>query len=168
VTTIASPDAETPTLAQRSAEAVARAAQRLEVDDAKRLAAALAEVAAEELDVNPAFAGRLRMRYEALRQPPAKRKGIPHGGAKKTVGSAGPRPTVAGGRSLGGQVDIVSPLDPHALVPLYGSALSQHLEQYSVRGLSEMAHTLAVEVGERAPAQKHGKPALIAFILRHA
>jgi hypothetical protein len=138
-----------------------RVAAALALDDAKRLAAALAEVAAEEVNARAAFAERVRARYALLGEKPAKPA------RATTATGAAPKPRVAAGRAPGHEIDVVPPLDPRSLIPLYGDALPNRLAAYSVRALWQMAKLLAPDVGEKAPPLKSGHDVMLAYVLRH-
>jgi hypothetical protein len=131
------------------------------LDDAKRLATALMEVAAEEVVASPAFAERVRARYALLGEKPMK---VTVGGSRAGVT---PKPHVAPGRTTGHQIDVTLPLDPRDLIPLYGEALPDRLAAYSNRALWQMAKVLAPEVGEKAPTLKSGHATLLEFVLHH-
>jgi hypothetical protein len=163
MTAVSTTKALTPT--QRAAAAVERVAQQLSLQDTRALSVVLAEIAAEEVATNRVFAERIQRHYQALTAKPGRVAHAPKPSAPRT---GGPRPKVATRRTLGEHVDIVTPTDPRTLVPLYGQHLEAHLEQYSVRALSDMARVLMQHVGEKAPSQKSGRAILIAYILRHA
>jgi|GEM_PF-4462574 len=154
----------TLTPSQRSAAAVGRVAQRLAIEEIRALSAALAEVAADEVEKNTGFAERVKRRYQEMKAKPSRASQSPKSSLPKR---GGPQPRVAAGRTPGEHIDIVSPTDPRTLVPLYGQDLEAHLEEYSVRALWDMARVLTPHVGEKAPAQKSGRAALIAYILRY-
>ena len=155
----------TPT--QRSARAVEHTAERLGLGDQKLLAVALMEAAADEVVSSPRFSEQIRARYLALTVKPSQGGTTTRQPATTRGTSAAVRPKVATSRTRGEHVDIVSPLDPRTLVPLYGSGLPVHLTEYSVKELSQMARLLAPKVGEKAPPQKDGKATLVSYIVRH-
>jgi hypothetical protein len=155
-----------PTLAQRGPAAVARAGTALRLEDTKRLTAALAEIAADELSMNRDFAARVRARYAELgtRPPKVVSATTPRPSQKRT---ATPKPKVSDRRMPGERVDIVTPLDPRTLTQLYGAALPERLAAYSPKALVEMARMLTPGKGEKVPTQKSGAETLITYILRH-
>lgn len=154
-----------PTLAQRGPAAVARAGTALGLEDTKRLAAALAETAADELSLNRDFAARVRARYAELGARPSKAVTTsPRPSAKRTTT---PKPKVSARRTPGERVDIMTPVDPRMLIQLYGDALPERLVAYSPKALVEMARMLAPNKGEKVPTQRSGAEPLIAYILHH-
>ena len=154
-----------PTLAQRGPAAVVRAGTALGLEDIKRLTAALAEIAADELSMNRDFAARVCARYAELNaRPPKAVASSPRLSAKRTTT---PKPKVSARRTPGERVDIITPLDPRSLVQLYGDALPERLVAYSPKALVEMARMLAPNKGERVPTQRSGAESLIAYILHH-
>src|SRR5690242_5432691 len=72
------------TVAQRTSEAARLTAEFLGLEDVKRVAAALAEAAAEGVRRNPSFTAHVRSLYEEMAPRPASRK-APAGAKSKKV-----------------------------------------------------------------------------------
>lgn len=161
------PAPKPPTLAQRSSAALQSAAEYLHLDDQKVLDAVLVEVASEYVRTSSAFANWVRQRYDVARVKPIRTRDVTATKRSPSVSGQGPKPKVTSRRTPGEHVDIVAPLDPRTLVSLYGANLQAHLDEYSVKTLSEMARMLVPTAGEKAPPQKAGQEALITYILRH-
>lgn len=159
---------KSPTPTQRSALAVQHTAERLGLQDQKFLAVALMEAAADEVVNSPRFAEQIRARYIALTVKPSRERIATRQPASMRGTAGAVKPKVATSRTPGEHVDIVSPLDPRTLVPLYGAGLPAHLREYSIKELSQMARLLAPKAGEKVPPQKAGTAALVAYIVRHA
>ncbi len=157
------------TLSQRSAAAVARAAEHLGLADQKIVATVLAELAAEQILSSASFAQQATARYSDLQPKPREPRASKVASTRPIAQSGAPttKPRVPARRTPGQHVNLAATLDPRTLVPLYGNNLPIHLQEYSAQALSEMAHVLVPGAGEKVPPQKSGKPALIAYILRH-
>lgn len=157
------------TLSQRSAAAVAGAAQHLGLTDQKIVATVLVELAAEQVLASASFARQASARYSDLqpkpREPRAAKVASTH--PRTQSGEPTAKPRISARRTPGQHVNLAATLDPRTLVPLYGNNLPNHLQEYSPQALSEMARVLVPGAGEKIPPQKSGKPALIAYILRH-
>src|SRR5262245_29752505 len=165
------------TMAQRQAAAFAHASDVLGLDDAKRLAAALAEVVVEELTHNAAFTARVRERYEALAPrkpaPATPRAKAPR--APKALESATPRapkgeeqlPELVPIRRIEGrEISLAGPLDPYFLQELYGDAqLARALDRYPLRKLQEAASLVEERHRGTRPAMRTDKEVLIAYIV---
>jgi len=83
-----------PTYAQRAAIAATQANERFTFTDDKRMLAALSEVALDELARNPAFAVRVRNRYEELApQKPSKAPKAPRAVNRPRMPSPRSRPS---------------------------------------------------------------------------
>jgi len=148
--------------AQRATAAVERVAERQHLSDVKRLAAALAELAAEEIERNPGFAVRLRGLYEDLAPP------------RKATAARGTRSTKASAKTLkpikqleGYDIDPSAPLDPYFQLEVYGAEqLEAALRRHTKSNLLE-----AVEmVQDRHPGTSPrgtSKDALLAYIIAH-
>lgn len=160
------------TLQQRAAAATARAAELLRLDDIKRLAAAVAEVAADELLRDPDFAQRVRGRYEQL----APRKPV------RTT----PRPATAPRRATAAataspdddlviikQVDPrnlpqVGLVDPYFLHEIYGAhQLRRALERHPLRKLQEASALVEERNPGTRPTKKTDKAAIVDYIVAH-
>ncbi|HUY78772.1 MAG TPA: hypothetical protein VMV29_18510 [Ktedonobacterales bacterium] len=102
-----------------------RAAEALRATDEKRMAAALAEIAAEEMARNPSFALRVRSRYEAL-EPPKKTRAAkalkdPQKPKLPPAPRAATEPLVAIKPSVDYQIDVARPLDPYEILEYFGA-----------------------------------------------
>ncbi|HEY1391649.1 MAG TPA: hypothetical protein VGF38_24145 [Ktedonobacterales bacterium] len=154
-----------PTPAQRTAAALQRAAKFLAAENEKLLAVALTEVAVEVVLTNQAFAERVRERYDELNAKPV-RAAQPRQPRSVRTDTA-PKPKLAPGRTPGSHVDIVSPIDPRTLVPLYGANLPAHLAEFSRTALWQMARVLAGQTGTKAPPKSSTADVFIAYIMRY-
>lgn len=135
------------TAAQRVTLASETTAQALHLDDVKRVAAALAVVAAEEVSRNPSFALRVRSRYDEL-APETKRRGS----ATRLSKPKAPKRVLIPRKTIEtGEVNISAALDPYRLYDLYGEdQFADALREYTLASLKE-----AVEfVQERHPGTK--------------
>ncbi len=117
--------APTLTPVQRAAQAAHRAAEALRASDEKRMAAALAEIAAEEMAHNPSFALRVRSRYEDLEPPKKPRAAKSLKEPRKPKLPPAPRaatePLVAIKPSVDYQIDVGRPLDPYETLEYFGA-----------------------------------------------
>jgi len=162
---------------QRQAAAFLRAGEVLGLDDAKRLTAALVEVAVEELVRSNAFTARVRERYDALAPrkpvPTVPRPKAPR--AAKTVKTATP-PRPKGTEELpelvpirrieGREISLAGPLDPYFLFELYGGAqLARALDRYPLRKLQEATTLVEERHHGTRPALRTDKEAIIAYIV---
>jgi hypothetical protein len=129
---------------QRTTEALNQASQLLSLDDPKRLGAALAEVALEEAQRNPAFADRVCQCYEALaprKAPRATQRG-------KTLQELllEDADLIPLKRIERAEITIGCPVDPYFLVELYGShQLSRALGRYPLK--KEAAKSIGIGGG---------------------
>jgi hypothetical protein len=128
------------------------------------LAVALTELAVETVLTNQAFAERVQKRYNELNAKPV-RVAQPRQPRSVRKGTA-PKPKLAPGRTPGSHVDIVSPIDPRTLVPLYGANLPAHLAEFSRTALWQMARVLAGQNGAKAPPKSSSADVFIAYIMR--
>jgi hypothetical protein len=108
------------TIAQRPAAAGQRAAAHMHADDEKRVLAALAEIAVEELERNPSFALRVRGRYDELAPKTVRRQAAPK--ASQAAKPPKQRKTLVPIKEIAGhEVNIARKLDPYFLVEVYGA-----------------------------------------------
>src|SRR5689334_9086676 len=110
---------KTLTYPQRVTRAAETVAEYLHLDDAKRVSAALAEIAAEAVGRNPNFASRLRSCYEELGAPKRRR-----GGTTRITDPNPPkrnRTLVPLKITETGEVNIGATLDPYRLFDVYGA-----------------------------------------------
>ncbi|HEX8995192.1 MAG TPA: hypothetical protein VF812_04115 [Ktedonobacterales bacterium] len=146
------------TASQRSAGAIQQASEYLELEDAKRLGAALTIAAAETLRTYPQLADMVRRVYEEL-QPPK----------KTTSGNRGkkaPEVELIPVKSMEGQFrDPSAPLDPYFLLELYGpKQLPLALDRYTATRLREGVKTVQARHPGTKPAGT-AKQALIDYIV---
>ena len=148
------------TFAQRAAVATQRVAEQQHLTDLKRLAAALAELAAEEVQRNPGFAVRLRGLYEDLAP---QKKATTMRGTRAAKSPAKPLTPIK--RIEGFEIDPSAPLDPYLQLEIYGAEqLEAALRRHTKANLLE-----AVEiVQDRYPGtgpRGTSKDALLAYII---
>jgi hypothetical protein len=150
------------TFAQRAAAATQRVAEQQQLTDLKRLAAALAELAAEEVQRNPGFAVRLRGLYEDL----APQTKVATVRATKTA-KAPAKPLTPIKRIVGFEIDPSAPLDPYFQLEIYGA---EQLEAALRRHTKANLHEAAEIVQDRHPGTSPAgtsKDALLAYIIAH-
>lgn len=128
----------------------------LDLKDLKRLAAALAEAAAEEVVRNRAFADRVRALYAEV--PASTRK--PPGVTAFDIDLVPIR------RIEGREIDPAAPLDPYFLLDLYGPAqLEKALGLFPLAKLKEASATVERRHPGTKPTNRGSKAALIAYIV---
>src|SRR5258708_2731521 len=150
------------TLAQRATAATQRVADHQHLTDLKRLAAALAEVAADEVQRNPGFALRLRGLYEDL-APPRK---IATGRAAKTA-KAPSKALKPIKRIEGFDIDPSAPLDPYLQLEIYGAVqLEEALRRHTKANLLEAVEIVQDRHPGTAP-RGTSKDALLAYLVAH-
>ncbi len=125
------------TIAQRPLAAGQRAAVHMHADDEKRMLAALAEMAVEELSRNPGFALRVRGRYEELAPATTRRQTAPKTPRVAKVPQA--RKTLVPIKEIEGhEINVARALDPYFLVEAYGAhQLRDALEGHPAANLRE-------------------------------
>lgn len=154
-------NAKPTTIQQRSAEATRVLREVLGLEDLKLLAAALAEVAADEAAHNHQFAQRIRETYhqiEEMKRPTPKpvRRNEP---LAKLV------PIVPPGEI---RIDPHAPLDPYILIRLYGGhQLRAALDGYTLASLKEASATTQERNPGTKPTNKGRKDAIIDYIVEH-
>lgn len=145
---------------QRITEAGAKAAQQLHREDGRLMAAALAEMAFEEVIRNPSFAVRVLGRYDELVSVKPRRT------IQKTERPS--RVDLVPIREIPGrEIDLSAPPDPYFLLDLYGSAqLAAALNRHTTVNLRPAVAT----VKQRNPGTRpsgSSKSALIEYIVRY-
>jgi hypothetical protein len=165
-----SAEGKAPTIAQRATEATARASRFLHLEDTKRLAAAIAEAAADELVRNHAFAELVRGRYGQL----APRKPV-----RTTPRTTTPRPKMTGvtlpdddlipiKRIEGQRITLAGPVDPYFLHEFYGAhQLRRALERHPLRKLQEASALVEERNPGTRPTKKTDKVAIVDYIVAH-
>jgi hypothetical protein len=151
----------TPT--QRASDAVKLAAERLNVDDVKRLSVALNEVAADWVWHNATFAGEVRTLYDAM----APRKVVSSKSGTKRSSRAAPDVELIPLKQVAGVLNPAAPPDPYFLLDLYGrDQLPLALARYTVARLREAVTSVqARNVGTKPKGRS--APELIAYIVTH-
>ncbi len=150
------------TAAQRTSEAIRKAAGKLGVKDLKWLGAALAEAAADGVERNTAFAAQVRALYESMVPPrpikePSRRRG----------GRAAPDVELVPIKQMDVFINPAAPPDPYFLLELYGPAqLPLALSRNTAPRLREAVKM----VKERNPGTRPNgtnSAALIDYIVEH-
>lgn len=135
-------------------EAAKFASSALDLSDLKRLAAALAEAAAEEVIRNRTFAERVRTLYSE----------IPEGRAAKMAQDEEPLVPIRQGEWK--PINPGAPLDPYFLLNLYGShQLERALSRYTLVKLKEASAAVEARNPGTKPANRGQKAAIIAYIV---
>ena len=149
-----------PTYAQRATAAAGAAAERFTFSDEKRMQAALAEIALEEMNRNPSFAVRVRNRYEELE--PRKAPRAPR--VPKV-----PRPKLVPIKELPGfQLDATRRLDPWFILEYFGEGqLEAALRMQTIGNLREAVAVVEEHYPGTTPKGKLTKDAAIVHILKH-
>jgi len=131
-------------------------------DDAKLLSAAVAEAAAEEASYNAAFRTTVRRIYDELRSQASTPTGSRRSGKTQSVVLV-PLPGTEGAR-----FDPFAPLDPYALLSLYGPhQLEAALSGYSVTALRGAAGIVRQKHPRTKPTDARKADALIGYIVQH-
>lgn len=134
-------------------EAAKLASSVLDLADLKRLAAALAEAAAEEAIHNRAFAERVRALYAE----------VPGSGKAHPLQEA---PLVPIRQGDWRPYDPGEALDPYFLLDLYGDhQLAQALNRYTLVKLKEASAAVEARNPGTKPANRGQKAAIIAYIV---
>jgi hypothetical protein len=137
-------------------EAARLASVRLELDDLKRLAVALAEAAAEEVIRNRAFAERVLALYAE----------VPTAARRVKVSSAFDVELVPIKNIEGREINPAAPLDPYFLLDAYGpQQLEQALNLFPVAKLKEAAVMVESRNAGTKPKNRGMKAALISYIV---
>lgn len=148
------------TVAQRTTEAVRKAADMMAVDDVKRMGAALVEAALEQMHQDAAFSVRVRNLYDAMAAP----KKATGAHTRRKAGHVELVPI----RQIDIEINPAAPPDPYFLLDLYGPAqLALALQPYTAARLRETMK----QVQQRNPGTKPDGPSkqqLIEYIVRFA
>jgi hypothetical protein len=148
-----------PTPTQRATRAIVRVGETVSRNNTKLLAAAIAEIAADEVARNPQFERAIQERYDQLAETarPATRRSGAQSPYKDLVPVDAP-----GTLSYGPDGD----LDAYGLQQLYGNhQLRDALERYTLASLKQMAQTVQDRNPGTAPENKRTKAALIDYIV---
>jgi hypothetical protein len=151
---------KSPTYPQRVSAAAVAANARFNFTDEKRMQAALAEIATEELSRNPAFAVRVRNRYEELAPVKAAR---PPKASSKT-----PKSKLVPIKELPSfKLDATRRLDPWFILEYFGpEQLDTALRMQTIGNLREAIAVVEERYPGSAPKGKLTKEVAITFILR--
>jgi hypothetical protein len=157
-TTVTATTGKPPTYAQRSTAAAAQAVERFGFNDEKRMLAALSEIACDELSRNPAFAVRVRNRFDELapQKAPTTQKA-----AKAT------KPKLVPIKELPGfQLDATRRLDPWFILEYFGEGqLETALRMQTIGNLREAIIVVEERYPGTAPKGKLTKDGAIRYIL---
>ena len=151
------------TYVQRSAAAAVQANERFGFTDEKRMQAALSEVALDELSRSPAFAVRVRNRYEELTPQKATR-------ATKTGRTPPTKPTLVPIKEFPGfQLDATRALDPWFVIEYFGEGqLETALRLQPIGNLRKAIAVVEARYPGTAPKGKLTKERAVAYILEYA
>jgi hypothetical protein len=158
MTTSATTTTKPPTYAQRAAATAAQANERFSYTDEKRMLAALSEVALDEMSRNPAFAVRVRNRYDELAPQKAPK---PDKAAKPT------KPKLVPIKEFPGfQLDATRPLDPWFIIEYFGeNQLETALRMQTIGNLRKSIAVVEERFPGTAPKGKLTKDGAISYIL---
>lgn len=150
------------TVQQRAMAATAQLRQLVDADDVRALSAAVAEAAAEEAERNTAFLSTLRRIYTemtALSKGAQRTRRDTHYSDVELV----PLPGTEGAR-----FDPFAPLDPYALLRLYGpQQLRAALNGYSYARLREAVAAVRNKWPGTKPSDARKASSLIDYIVEH-
>ena len=155
---------KTQSVQQRTKLATQQLQELTGAEDAKLLSAAVAEAAAAEAEHNAAFRATVRHIYNELRSQAqmATTTGSRTSGKAKQVELV-PLPGTEGAR-----FDPFAPLDPYALLRLYGpKQLEAALSGYSTTALRGAAGIVRQKHPQTKPADARKSDALIGYIVQH-
>lgn len=154
-----------PTYPQRAGAAAVRVNERFGFADEKRMLAALAETALEEMNRNPSFAVRVRNRYEEL----APQKKTTGGGGTGSKGRTSQRKLVPIKELPGFELDATRRLDPWFIIEYFGkNQLETALRIQTLNNLRRAFTVVEQRYPGTAPAGKVSKDEAIAYILTYA
>ena len=157
--TTVSTTSKAPTYSQRSSAAAAQANERFGFADEKRMLAALGEMAVDEMSRNPAFAVRVRNRYEELapQKPPTRAKAV------KTA-----KPKLIPIKELPGfQLDATRRVDPWFILEYFGAKqLEPALRMQTIGNLREAIAVVEERYPGTAPKGKLTKDSAVSYILQ--
>ncbi|MGH2504176.1 MAG: hypothetical protein ACRDID_16840 [Ktedonobacterales bacterium] len=149
------------TYPQRVSAAAATANARFNFTDEKRMQAALAEVALDELGRNPGFAVRVRNRYEELAPVKATKP--------SKASSKASKPKLVPIKEMPGfQLDVTRRLDPWFILEYFGpEQLDTALRMQTIGNLREAIAVVEERYPGSTPRGKLTKEIAITFILQH-
>jgi hypothetical protein len=149
------------TLQQRTKVATAQLRELIEADDVKLLSAAITQAAAAEAMRNAAFRTSVRRIYDELRTQPLSTTRLQRSRGQSTVELV-PLPGTEGAR-----FDPFAPLDPYALLRLYGpQQLRVALSGYSSAALREAVTVVRKNHPRTRPKDARKADSLIAYIVQ--
>lgn len=153
---------KTVSLTPRAVEALWRAVESMEMDDPKRLASVLVEIASEEIEQSSRFASRVGTLYRALE--PVKRSPAPKATNQRQAKGL-PEDIVPIKHVEGNTFDLGAPPDPYFLLDVYGSQqLPRVLNAYSPKALKEAVEIVQTHKPGTRP-QKQTKAGLVDYIV---
>lgn len=148
------------TVAQRTTEATRRLQESLGVDDLKTLNAAIAEVAASEVDSNTLFKSKVLAAYNDLASLPKPTTSRAKASTSNQIDLI-PLPGTEGIR-----VDPFGSVDPFLLLRLYGPGqLRKALSGFSYSTLKEAALVVKTRHPDSAPANGRDADSLLDYII---
>lgn len=152
--------AKPPTYPQRVSAAATAANERFNYTDEKRMQAALAEIAIDEMMRNPTFALRVRNRYDEL---------APQKPEKASKVAKAPKPKLAPIKELPGfQLDATRRLDPWFILEYYGEKqLETALRMQTIGNLREAITVVEERFPGTSPKGKVTKEVAIKYILEY-
>jgi hypothetical protein len=155
-----------PTFTQRITAAYERAESIVRPTDSKRLAAALVEIAVDELERNPGFRRRVQMHYDQLApQHPVR-------GARQRTQSASTAKKrledfVPVKRIPGQSFNVAERLNPYFLYDLYGAdQFRDVLGCFGVPRLQEAVQVVQERNPNTSPRNKRTKESLIDYLVQ--
>lgn len=153
-----------PTHPQRVTHAAETVAQYLHLDDAKRVSAALAEIAAEEAARNAGFALRVRSRYDELAAPSRRRSG-----STRVTGPKPPKRILVPLKIVEtGEVNIGAALDPYRLYDIYGAdQLADALREHATASLKEAVEFVQERHPGTKPKNKGQRESIIQYLVNY-
>lgn len=150
-----------PTYIQRVSAAAGSANARFNFTEEKRMQAALAEIALEEMSRNPGFAVRVRNRYEEL--APVKVARSPKASTKSAKTKLVPIKELPSF-----QLDATRRLDPWFIIEYFGpDQLETALRMQTIGNLREAIAVVEERSPGSAPKGKLTKDIAITYILQH-
>jgi hypothetical protein len=155
-----------PTFTQRITAAYERAESILRLTDSKRLAAALVEIAVEEIERNPGFRLRVQGHYSQLApQPPvraARQQPRSASTAKKRLEDFVPVKRIPGQ-----SFNVAERLDPYFLYELYGpDQFRGVLSCFDVPRLQEAVQVVQERHPNTSPRNKRSMESLIDYLVQ--
>jgi len=149
-----------PSVQQRGKAATQRLQALIGGDDLKLLNAAMAEAAAEEAARNLTFRATIRRLYEDMREQPVTTR------SRQPVDYASVKLTPLPG-SEGARFDPFAPLDPYALLKIYGpEQLPIALRGYSLTALREATALVRQQHPGTKPNDSRKADSLIEYIVQ--